>query len=150
MKSPKLSIHIAQLQWGDLKILFSEHQLQLKYLLCSIIGYYWNKFVEENNLCGVINSCDFFIAVTGRQELIDRNILLAVSDEERRIDRSAIGAKLIRRLSLRPTQEELEERNILKSKDFLKASGSQTRGRDPFEGRQISKKGRQTLKVGKI
>merc|ERR1712036_3863 len=31
-----------------------------------------------------------------------------------RIDRSAIGAKLIRRLSLRPSPEELEERNILK------------------------------------
>jgi len=57
--------------------------------------------------------------IAGRQELIDRNILLAVSDEERRIDRSAIGAKLIRRLSLRPTQEELEERNILKSKALL-------------------------------
>jgi phosphatase and actin regulator 4 len=38
-----------------------------------------------------------------------------MSDEERRMDRSAIGAKLIRRLSLRPTQEELEERNILRS-----------------------------------
>lgn len=50
----------------------------------------------------------------GRQELIDRNILHAVSDEDRRMDRTAIGAKLIRRLSLRPTQEELEERNILK------------------------------------
>ena len=50
----------------------------------------------------------------GRQELIDRNILHAVSDEDRRIDRTAIGAKLIRRLSLRPTPEELEDRNILK------------------------------------
>jgi hypothetical protein len=39
-----------------------------------------------------------------------------MSDEERRLDRSIIGAKLIRRLSLRPTAEELEERNILKSK----------------------------------
>ena len=52
----------------------------------------------------------------GRQELIERNILQMVSDDERRIDRSVIGAKLIRRLSLRPTVEELEERNILKSK----------------------------------
>ena len=52
----------------------------------------------------------------GRQELIERNILQAVSDEERRVDRTAIGAKLIRRLSLRPTAEELEDRNILKSK----------------------------------
>eukprot|EP00096_Caligus_rogercresseyi_P009623 TRINITY_DN3293_c0_g1_i2.p1 TRINITY_DN3293_c0_g1~~TRINITY_DN3293_c0_g1_i2.p1 ORF type:complete len:773 (-),score=265.22 TRINITY_DN3293_c0_g1_i2:637-2955(-) len=49
-----------------------------------------------------------------RQELIDRNILQAISDEERKIDRSAIGAKLIRRLSLRPSAEELEERNILR------------------------------------
>ncbi len=51
----------------------------------------------------------------GRQELIDRNILHNISDEDRRTDRSIIGAKLIRRLSLRPTLEELEERNILKS-----------------------------------
>ena len=50
-----------------------------------------------------------------KQELIDRNILPAMSDEDRRIDRSIIGAKLIRRLSLRPTLEELEERNILRS-----------------------------------
>ena len=54
----------------------------------------------------------------GRQELIERNILQMVSDDERRIDRSAIGAKLIRRLSLRPTIEELEERNILRSKYY--------------------------------
>ena len=33
------------------------------------------------------------------------------------MDRSIIGAKLIRRLSLRPTPEELEERNILKSEE---------------------------------
>lgn len=50
-----------------------------------------------------------------KQELIDRNILLIGTDEERKQDRSIIGAKLIRRLSLRPTLEELEERNILKS-----------------------------------
>ena len=54
----------------------------------------------------------------GRQELIDRNILPQSSEEDRRIDRTAIGAKLIRRLSLRPSAEELEERNILKSKLF--------------------------------
>ena len=51
----------------------------------------------------------------GKQELIDRNILFQVSEEERKLERNIIGAKLIRRLSLRPTQEELEERNILKS-----------------------------------
>jgi len=59
---------------------------------------------------------DILLLFKGRQELIDRNILQISTDEERRSDRSAIGAKLIRRLSLRPTQEELEERNILKSK----------------------------------
>merc|ERR1712020_250688 len=53
----------------------------------------------------------------GRQELIDRNILYQVTEEERKIDRSIISAKLIRRLSLRPTPEELEERNILKSEE---------------------------------
>ena len=51
----------------------------------------------------------------GKQELIDRNILYQVTEEERKLERNIIGAKLIRRLSLRPTQEELEERNILKS-----------------------------------
>ena len=53
-----------------------------------------------------------------RQELIERNILHGQADDDernRRIDRTAIGAKLIRRLSLRPSAEELEERNILKS-----------------------------------
>jgi hypothetical protein len=55
----------------------------------------------------------------GRQELIDRNILYQVTEEERKVDRSIIGAKLIRRLSLRPTPEELEDRNILKSNCFL-------------------------------
>merc|ERR1712106_1010432 len=52
----------------------------------------------------------------GKQELIDRNILYQMSDDERKIDRTIIGAKLIRRLSLRPTPEELEDRNILKRK----------------------------------
>jgi len=50
----------------------------------------------------------------GKQELIDRNILYQASEDERKMERSIIGAKLIRRLSLRPSQEELEERNILK------------------------------------
>lgn len=49
-----------------------------------------------------------------RQELIERNILRTGTEEERRMDRSIIGAKLIRRLSLRPTLEELEERNIMR------------------------------------
>merc|ERR1719361_2312518 len=51
----------------------------------------------------------------GKQELIDRNILYQASEDERKMERSIIGAKLIRRLSLRPSQEELEDRNILKS-----------------------------------
>lgn len=53
----------------------------------------------------------------GKQELIDRNILYQVTEEERKHERNIIGAKLIRRLSLRPTPEELEERNILKSRN---------------------------------
>ena len=55
----------------------------------------------------------------GKQELIDRNILYQVTEEERKLERNIIGAKLIRRLSLRPTQEELEERNILKSMSII-------------------------------
>ena len=60
----------------------------------------------------------------GKQELIDRNILYQVSEEERKLERNIIGAKLIRRLSLRPTQEELEERNILKSRRLFYSSNS--------------------------
>ena len=48
--------------------------------------------------------------------LDDKNDYFQMSEDERRLDRSIIGAKLIRRLSLRPTAEELLERNILKSK----------------------------------
>ena len=61
-----------------------------------------------------------------RQELIERNILHGQADDDernRRIDRTAIGAKLIRRLSLRPSAEELEERNILKSMILTKFFG---------------------------
>ncbi|GAB0090358.1 phosphatase and actin regulator 4 [Sergentomyia squamirostris] len=50
-----------------------------------------------------------------RQDLINRNILHAQSDNERMESKEAIGAKLIRRLSMRPTAEELVERNILKT-----------------------------------
>ena len=62
-----------------------------------------------------------------RQELIKRNILHGQADDDernRRIDRTAIGAKLIRRLSLRPSAEELEERNILKSMNFISLTAS--------------------------
>lgn len=44
-----------------------------------------------------------------------RNILVLQSDNERQESWEAIGARLIRRLSMRPTPEELVERNILKS-----------------------------------
>lgn len=50
-----------------------------------------------------------------RQELINRNILQMQSDNEKQESKEAIGARLIRRLSMRPTAEELVERNILKS-----------------------------------
>jgi phosphatase and actin regulator 4 len=49
-----------------------------------------------------------------RQELINRNILHAETEKERMESRDAVGARLMRRLSLRPTIEELEQRNILK------------------------------------
>lgn len=48
------------------------------------------------------------------QELIDKNIIPIMSEDERLDSREAIGTKLNRRLSLRPTAEELEQRNILK------------------------------------
>lgn len=73
----------------------------------------------------------------GKQELIDRNILFQVTEEERKQERTIIGAKLIRRLSLRPTPEELEDRNILKSrmKNFL-GRVNQTFKTDHFRIRQ--------------
>jgi len=54
-------------------------------------------------------------------ELIDKNILLK-PESERRVDRSEIEIKLDRKLSLRPTPKELEQRNILHtlSQDELK------------------------------
>lgn len=51
-----------------------------------------------------------------KQDLINRNILHAQTDNERSESKEAIGAKLIRRLSMRPSADELVERNILKSK----------------------------------
>lgn len=48
-----------------------------------------------------------------------RNILVLQSDNERQESWEAIGARLIRRLSMRPTPEELVERNILKSMYIL-------------------------------
>lgn len=47
---------------------------------------------------------------------VRRNILVVQSEHERQESWEAIGARLIRRLSMRPTAEELVERNILKSK----------------------------------
>ena len=48
-----------------------------------------------------------------RQELIDRNILPMKSEREMQDERNIIGIRLNRRLSLRPTPEELEDKNIL-------------------------------------
>lgn len=53
-----------------------------------------------------------------RQDLINRNILQMHSDNDIKETKEAIGARLIRRLSMRPTAEELIERNILKSMYF--------------------------------
>ncbi|KFM78216.1 Phosphatase and actin regulator 2, partial [Stegodyphus mimosarum] len=48
------------------------------------------------------------------QELIDKNIYIAHSEQESQETKEDVRKKLIRRLSLRPTPEELEQRNILK------------------------------------
>ena len=49
-----------------------------------------------------------------RQVLIEKNILPAMSEEERQESRETVKSTLSRRLSSRPTIEELEQRNILK------------------------------------
>ncbi|KAL3867754.1 hypothetical protein ACJMK2_040606 [Sinanodonta woodiana] len=49
------------------------------------------------------------------QELVEKNIIPAKTEQEIHEDRQAIGSKLIRRLSLRPTPEELQQRHILLS-----------------------------------
>lgn len=49
------------------------------------------------------------------QDLIDKNIIPRMSEQERLETRESVGNKLSRRLSLRPTAEELEQRNILKN-----------------------------------
>jgi len=48
-----------------------------------------------------------------QRELVERNIIFLKSEQERREDRERIGIKLNRRLSLRPTADELEQKNIL-------------------------------------
>ncbi|XP_071036189.1 phosphatase and actin regulator 1 isoform X9 [Parasteatoda tepidariorum] len=48
------------------------------------------------------------------QELIDKNIYIAYSEQENHENKEDVKKKLTRRLSLRPTPEELEHRNILK------------------------------------
>jgi len=48
-----------------------------------------------------------------RKELVEKNILPTKSEEEKAEDRREIGSKLFRRLSMRPTVEELEQKNIL-------------------------------------
>lgn len=49
------------------------------------------------------------------KELMEKNILPAMTDEERLGIRERVSHSLNRRLSLRPTVEELEQRNILKT-----------------------------------
>lgn len=46
---------------------------------------------------------------------MEKNILPAMTDEERLGIRERVSHSLNRRLSLRPTVEELEQRNILKT-----------------------------------
>lgn len=48
-----------------------------------------------------------------KRELIERNILPVKSEKEMLEDRQIIGIRLNRRLSLRPSAEELEDKNIL-------------------------------------
>jgi phosphatase and actin regulator len=48
--------------------------------------------------------------------LMDRRIMPASTDEERRIERDEIESRLARKLSLRPAPYELEQRNILHSR----------------------------------
>lgn len=50
-----------------------------------------------------------------QRELVERNIICLKTEQERREDRERIGIKLNRRLSLRPTADELEQKNILHS-----------------------------------
>jgi len=49
------------------------------------------------------------------KELIEKNILPSMTDEERMSIKDRLSSKLNRRLSLRPTPEELEARNILRT-----------------------------------
>jgi phosphatase and actin regulator 3 len=46
-------------------------------------------------------------------ELVDKNIIQAQSDCERKVERVEIEVKLDRKLSLRPTADDLKQRNIL-------------------------------------
>lgn len=50
-----------------------------------------------------------------RQELIEKNILTVMTDQEKLERREIVSHALTRRLSLRPTPEELEQRNILRT-----------------------------------
>lgn len=49
------------------------------------------------------------------KELMEKNILPSMTDEEKTSIRDRVSNKLNRRLSLRPTPEELEARNILRT-----------------------------------
>lgn len=50
-----------------------------------------------------------------KQELIAKNILPVMTDQEKLERREIVSHALTRRLSLRPTPEELEQRNILRT-----------------------------------
>ena len=83
-------------------------------ILHMVMFFFYSKCFDSNMLS--IKTMSFVNILPKYFTIISQLKNIKVSDEDRRIDRSAIGAKLIRRLSLRPSPEELEERNILKSK----------------------------------
>lgn len=57
-----------------------------------------------------------------RKNLEERNIIPSKSDDDKKVDKSKIGAALVRRLSQRPTQEELEQRNIYREQAQVDAA----------------------------
>ncbi|XP_030838819.1 phosphatase and actin regulator 2 isoform X2 [Strongylocentrotus purpuratus] len=54
--------------------------------------------------------------------LEERNIIPRRTDDAKKIDKDKIGAALVRRLSQRPTQEELEQRNIYREQSQIDAA----------------------------
>ncbi|XP_077991257.1 phosphatase and actin regulator 2-like isoform X2 [Glandiceps talaboti] len=64
-----------------------------------------------------------------RNVLVDRNIISDRSENDKKVEKTSIGAKLERRLSLRPTQEELEQRNIMRK----------TSQKEDYENRELTR-----------